>query len=127
MVKMKIEYDAIFWADSFIKKIIIEYDRISVDVFNDLLQKSILIECRNCIGISKFIFVNEIILENIFLNNISAKSNQMYIDVFDEYRNKAYEAEETLESPICELRFLLANGTDFSILCQEVMFNTFGE
>lgn len=117
-----IEYHEIFWGDSTIERTVIEYDKILIAVFNDALQKKINIVCSNCIGISKMFTWDEVIIENVFIENIISSEHPMWIKTYELYGMESYDSEKNLMNPFYELKVVLINGFEFNVVCQEILF-----
>ena len=52
---MEINYNDCYWADSYLQKVEIISDKITITIFNYFLQKKIYIECYQCIGVTEII------------------------------------------------------------------------
>lgn len=121
---MKIDYDNIFWVDSSIEKVTVKYDKIAVKFFNDVLQEYIVADCKNCLGMTRYIACGETIVENVFVNIVSPENNSLYKEANDICkRNFPEEQIEFLNKTYYELRVVLIDKTEFSIVCQELEFN----
>ena len=80
---MNIDYNSIFWGDSTLERITIEQDIVKIVIFNDVLQRDISCYCTDCIGISQVLTWDEVIIENVFINNINVDDvSHPMLDIF---------------------------------------------
>lgn len=117
------QYNEIFWGDSTVEKVMIEYDKAVISVFNDNLQKIIKIVCSNCIGISEMFIWDEVIVENIFIEKVVSKEHTMWKKIYEIYGTESYDDEKNLLKPFFELKVVLINNLEFKVLCQEIAFD----
>lgn len=115
-----IKFNELFWGDSILEKIIIEYDKIIIKVFNDVLQKEILIECSKCIGITSVYTWDETIIENIILNPIVSEQDPMWKKTHEIYGGESFDAEKDLMKIFYEVKIIMINELELNIICQEM-------
>lgn len=111
-----------FWGDSTLEKTEIMYDKISVTVFNDLLQKYIRIECSQCVGMSEIICWDETIIENITVNKLTETSEKLIEKAKHLYNNNHSDYDKPLGNNFLLLNILLINDISFYIICKEIEF-----
>lgn len=117
-----LKYNELFWGDSNIEKITIEYDKIIISIFNDVLQKEVYIECSKCIGMTNIYTWDETIIENILLDSIISEEHPMWGKIYELYGEEAYDSEKNLMHTFYEVKIVLINKLTFSVICQEVKF-----
>ena len=122
VVKIVINYNDCFWGDSTLEKIEIVYDKIVITVYNDALQKNITIECSQCAGMTQFINWDEIIIEDIFLEEIPSQQHQITTIIKQLYGIDSHAWKKSIEGQFFELRILLINEVSFSVICKNVCF-----
>lgn len=120
---MIIDYNNYFWGDSVLEELNIKYDKINITVYNNVLNKNILIECFHCAGITEIISWDENIIENIFVSKMSDSAHPMIASIKQLYGEKTYDSEKSLSGDFYELRVLLINGTDFRVICKDIIFS----
>ena len=76
---MKVE--EISWHDSEIKKIQIEYGKLQLEVFNDALQKTIIIQCCGFVGLTDLWFIEEDTEIYDLIINKSQIANKDFLDL----------------------------------------------
>ena len=116
------KYDEIFWGDSTIEEIGIKYDELTISIFNDILQKKINVICSKCIGISEIFIWDEVIIENIFVQEVVSSEDPMWKKIYELYGNDSYDSEKDIQKPFYELKVVLVNDLEFKVLCQEIEF-----
>lgn len=120
---MILDYNKLFWGDSVLEKIEIEYDNIKIYIFNDVEQKHIIIECEYCAGMTEIITWDEIIIENVYLNEIKNEQHPLIASVKEQYGElDYYEPNKSVYGSYFELRVLLISNLSFSVICKQVTF-----
>ncbi len=115
-----IKHNEIFWGDSTIEQIGIKYDEVTISIFNDLLQKKIDIICSKCIGISEIFIWDEVVIENIFVEEVVSSEHPMWKKTFDLYGAESYDSEKDILQPFYELKVVLINDLELKVLCQGI-------
>lgn len=115
-----IKYNEIFWGDSTIEEIAIKYDKLTISIFNDVLQKKIDIICSKCIGISEMFIWDEVIIENIFIEEVVSSKHPMWKKIYELYGTESYDSEKDILKPFYELKVVLINDLEFKVLCQGI-------
>lgn len=122
VVEIVMNYNDYFWGDSILEKIEVVYDKIVITVYNDVLQKNIIVECSQCAGMTQLINWDENIIENIFLKEIPRKQHPIITKIKELYGVNSYDSEKSIEGRFFELRILLINEVSFSVICKNVSF-----
>ena len=116
------KYNEIFWGDSTLEEIVIKYDKLTISVFNDVLQKKIDIICSKCIGISEMFIWDEVIVENIFIKEVVSWEHPMWKKTYGLYGAESFNSEKDILKPFYELEVVLINDLGFKVLCQGIEF-----
>ncbi len=117
-----IKYNEIFWGDSTIEEISIKYDKLTISIFNDVLQKKFNVICSNCIGISEMFIWDEVIIENIFIEGVVSSEHPMWKRIYELYGSESCDSEKDILKPFYELKIVLINDLVFKVLCQGIEF-----
>ena len=117
-----IKYDEIFWGDSTIEEIDIKYDELTMSIFNDVQQKKINVICSKCIGISEMFIWDEVIIENIFIEEVVLSEHPMWKKIYELYGTGSYDSEKDILKSFYELKVVLINDLEFKVLCQGIEF-----
>lgn len=119
---MMIKYNDIFWGDSTIEKIGIKYDEVIISIFNDAMQKKIDIICSKCLGISEMLIWDEVIIENLFVEEVDSGEHPMWKMAHEMYGIESFDSEKDISKPFYELKLVLINDFEIKVLCQEIEF-----
>ena len=115
------DFDNIDWADSNIHKIEIEYDCATILVFNDTLQKNVLVKCTGFIGLTNLCIWDDQIIDSASVHQILDNDSAPFIqEVLSAYDKDFNYGERWLNTGILELRIKLINNITFSIYCQKI-------
>ena len=123
---MILNFNDIFWGDSTLEKIEIEYNKIVVLIFNDATDQLVKIECEQCIGMTDIIIWDEVIIDNVFLKKFDNQSNPLVKRICDIYKN-TQSVKIELNSGLYELRIVLIEDIEFSIICKKITIKTIDE
>ncbi len=113
---MTYSMDSLFWGDSELKKIEVEYDKITVTVFNDVLQKILFLECRGYAALSEIVLGDEVYIDSIKLfksadTHLTEKANRLY---------ERMSLDDPAGSDFWELHILMVNDAEFHVVCKQV-------
>ncbi len=121
---MILEYNSIFWPDSYLESVTAKYESVRIIIHNSLLDKELYIECSKCAGITQMILWDEVIIDNVYLEEIPQgkhelldKVKEIYPDENDDYGRKY------LTDTFYELKIVLLGDISFSVICQSVTFS----
>lgn len=116
-----IDLNSIFWADSNIEKITIEYNCAQLYVFNSALQRNLRLNCTGFIGLTNLCIWDDQIIEDAEFHQVSEDENTPFLQMlFSAYDKNFNYGERWLNQGILEVRIKLVNGITFSIYCQKV-------
>lgn len=110
----------LLWGDSTLEQVIVEYDKIIVKVFNDIIEKIVCIECLNCIGMTNMYIWDDTIIDSITLNEIAPQGHEIWKKIYEVYGEESYDSNKNLMNTFYELKIRIINDFEFSIICQEV-------
>jgi len=79
------KFESIFWPDSQLVKIQIEYNYAGLVIWNDVLQKHLLVKCSGLAGINNLCIWDDTIIENIYVKNADLSSDSYLQNVFSNY------------------------------------------
>ena len=120
---MEINYNDCYWADSYLQKVEIISDKITITTFNYFLQKKIYIECYQCIGVTEIITWDEVIIENITYSKLHDHANPLIATIENIYGIEPNPALKSIDENFYEVKISLINNTSFSVVCKEVLFH----
>lgn len=114
-------FHGIDWADSSINKIEIEYNCAKLLIFNDSLQKNLVVKCTGFIGMTNLCIWDDQIIDYAEVCTIEEDNSTAFTQMlFSTYDKNANYGERWLNHGILEVRIRLVNDTTFSIYCQSV-------
>ena len=97
-------------------------DELTISIFNDALQKKINVICSKCIGISEIFIWDEVIIENIFIEEVVSSEHPMWKKIHDLYGAQSCDSEKDIQKPFYELKIVLIDDLEFKVLCQGIEF-----
>ena len=115
------EFLEIDWADSDIESIKIEYDRASLVIWNDTLQKNLLVVCTGLAGITNLCIWDDTIIVSANVYPAFETGDDFMNNLYGAY-NKCYDyGGRSLSNGLIELRVKLTNSISFSVYCQRIV------
>ena len=113
-------YD-IDWADSDIEKIEIEYNCATLFVYNDTLQKQLIVKFNGFIGLTNLLIWDDQIIDHAEVQEIQDNNSTPFIQMlFATYDKDFNYGERWLNKGILEVQIHLVNHTFFSLYCQSI-------
>ena len=109
-----------FWPDSELEKVEVDYDLVCIYIHNDMLNKLVTVRCEQCLGIANLVLWDEVIIEKISVNEVSAGDSE-FVDRIKQYYDQAREDVYKRGFGIVynlEIRFV--NGFSFNTYCQGI-------
>lgn len=113
-------FSTINWADSDLENIQIEYDRAVLTVWNDSLQKRLLINCFGLAGITNLCIWDDTIIMKAGVYPVTEPNSDFVRRLYAAYDKDYNYGGRALNSGLLELRIELANYISFSIYCLKV-------
>jgi hypothetical protein len=113
-------FNCIDWADSNIERIIIEYDHAQLEIWNDTLQKKLIVHCTGLVGVTNLCIWDDTIISFANLKSVSDYSDDYLRSVFVAYDKNFDYGGRFLKDGLMELKINLVNDIMFSIYCQKV-------
>ena len=114
-------FQNIDWADSEIAKIEIEYNCAKLFVYNDTLQKNVIVNFAGFIGLTNLCMWDDQIIDYAEVRELkdddSAEFTKMLFSAYNKYTDYG---ERCLGDGIFEVRIRLINQITFSIYCQSI-------
>lgn len=120
MVEILKEINELFWGDSTLEQIVVEHDKITLKVFNDVLKKTVHIECLRCIGMTNLYTWDEIIIHNIVSEEIMSETHEMWRKIYETYGDESYDLNKNLMNTFYKLTIKMIEDFEVSIICQEI-------
>ena len=114
------KFENIFWPDSQLLKIQIEYDHACLWVWNDCLQKKISVECFGLAGVTNLCIWDDTIVENIYVKNADPSSDSYLQNVFSNYDKDFDCGGRILGENILILSVSIINNTVFDLYCKQI-------
>ena len=108
----------IYWHDSQIEKISIEFDKAELLVESD--SKFYLITCTGLIGLTNLCFWDDTILWDMWVENADTSQDVFLQDVFTNYNKKIDYGGRTLEDDILVLVAHIINNIPAKIYCKKI-------
>lgn len=117
---------SIDWSDSNIEKIEIEYNCATLFVFNDTLQKQLIVKLNGFIGLTNLLIWDDQIIDHVEVHEIQDNNPSPFIQMlFAAYDKDFNYGERWLNNGILEIQIHLVNHTFFTLYCQSIDI-TFG-
>ncbi len=108
------------WADSTVKEIRIEGDRVDITVFHSARQMTVHIFCSQCVGISQALIWDEIILEDIIL--MAASSREPLIQLMRQlYGNMDCDSSKSPQDEFYKLSLKFLDVPAIDIICKNIV------
>lgn len=109
----------LFWPDSILLSIEMEYDALCILIHNEVLKKKLRIRCSGVVGVSSIVLWDDIIINNIFQSTIEESDTflQKLIQVYGKYTDCG---GRSLSDVHHKLNIELVSGFSFSVYCQDV-------
>ncbi len=115
------EFNNIDWADSNIDRIEIEYDRAKLFVFNDTLQKQLIVKFNGFIGMTNLLIWDDQIIDYAEVHEVQDDNTTPFIQMlFATYDKDFNYGERWLNRGVLEVQIRLINHTTFSLYCQSI-------
>lgn len=112
-------YD-IDWADSDLENICIEYDRATLVIWNDALQKRMLINCSGLAGLTNLCIWDDTIIMNAQVLPVANSNNDFIRSLYAAYDKNNDFGGRSLSSGLLELKIELSNYISFSVYCLKI-------
>ena len=114
------KFENLYWPDSQLTTIQIEYDRANLVIWNDALQERLCVECSGFAGITNLCIWDDTIIMSANVYPVCDADNEFLSNLYTAYsKNKDYGGR-SLSSGLLELRIELANYISFSVYCQKI-------
>ena len=121
------DFSNVIWADSNLEKIIVEYDRVVLEIWSDILQSRLLIKCSGLAGITDLCIWDDTIISEAQVRNISSPINSFTEKLFSIYEKDENYGGRSLNEGLLELQISLVNNTTFCIYCLKIDFEDIGK
>ena len=114
------KFENLYWPDSQLTTIQIEYDRANLVIWNDALQKRLSVECSGFAGITNLCIWDDTIILNANVYQVCDPHNEFLRNLYTAYSKDKDYGGRSLSSGLLELRIELVNYIPFSVYCQKI-------
>ncbi len=114
------KFENIYWPDSQLIKIQIQYDHASLLIYNDALQKKLLIECFGLAGVTNLCIWDDMIIMEAQVSPADNTNTDFMRKMYTAYDRNADYGGRSLSNGMQELRMKLENHIAFSVFCQKI-------
>ena len=114
------KFESIYWPDSQLIKIQIQYDHASLLIYNDALQKKLLIECFGLAGVTNLCIWDDMIIMEAQVSPADNTNTDFMRKMYTAYDRNADYGGRSLSNGMQELRMKLENHIAFSVFCQKI-------
>lgn len=121
------KFESIFWPDSQLVKIQIEYNYAGLVIWNDVLQKHLLVKCSGFAGINNLCIWDDTIILNANVYPVGDVDNDFVRNLYKAYDRDVDYGGRVLSSGLLELRIELVNYISFSVYCQKIDVVEYGD
>lgn len=113
-------FESIYWPDSQLIKIQIQYDYASLLIYNDTLQKHLLVECSGLAGVTNLCIWDDMIIMKAKIYSADNTNTDFMRNMYAAYDKYADYGGRSLSNGMQELRIELENHIVFSVYCQNI-------
>ena len=114
------KFESIYWPDSQLIRIHIQYDYAGLLVYNDTLQKQLLIECTGLAGVTNLCIWDDMIIMEARIFPTDETNTAFIRNMYTAYDKSADYGGRSLSNGMKELRIELENHIPFSVYCQKI-------
>lgn len=114
------KFENMYWPDSQLIKIQIQYDHASLLIYNDSLQKKILIVCSGLAGITNLCIWDDMIIMEAKIHPADNANTEFMRKMYTTYDKNTDYGGRSLSDGMQELRMELENHIVFSVFCQKI-------
>ena len=115
-----IKFAEIDWADSSIKSILLEYDKATLKIWNDALQKYLRVECSGLAGITNLCIWDDTIIFDSEIYPVDHVNSDFLKNLFVAYDKDFDYGGRSLSDGLIEWRVELVNNISFSLYCLRI-------
>lgn len=114
------KFESIYWPDSQLIKIQIQYNYASLLIYNDALQKKLLIECSGLAGVTNLCIWDDMIIMEAQVSPADNTNTDFMRNMYTVYDRNADYGGRLLSNGMQELRMEFENHIAFSVFCQKI-------
>lgn len=108
------------WADSNIEYINIEYNKATVLIWNEILQKRFSVHCLGLVGLTDLCIWDDTIITNAAVYPHFDSDNDFLRNLYMAYDKNYNYGGRSLSEGVLEMRVELVNHISFSIYCLRI-------
>lgn len=117
---VEMDFMKIDWADSDLERINLEYDRATLIIRNDALQKRLSVVCSGFAGMTNLCIWDDTIILSAGIHPVCNTDNDFLRNLYTAYSKTGDYGGRSLSDGLLELRIMLANQISFSVYCQSI-------
>ena len=119
------KFSDLFWPDSELEKVEIEYDLAKLTLWNDASSKRFTVVCSKLAGIANLCIWEDMTIEECNLNRVTyedlANTQDGFLyEFYAAHNGIPYFGGKRIEDGITVLSFKLTNGIWFRVYCQQI-------
>ena len=114
------KFENIYWPDSQLIRIQIEYNQANLIIWNDALQKQILVKCFCFAGITNLCIWDDTIIMDAQVYPVYDSDNEFVRNLYTAYSKDIDYGGRSLSCGLLELKIELVNYIAFSVYCQKI-------
>ena len=115
-----IDFMTIGWADSDLERVVVEYDKATLTIWNDMLSKRMDVKCFGLAGITNLCVWDDTFILKANVRPASDIDNEFLRSLYAAYDKDYDDDGRSLSSGLIELRIELTNHIPFSVYCQRI-------
>ena len=108
------------WADSDLEKIQIEYDQATLIIWNDSVQKQLMVSCYGLAGITSLCIWDDTIILDVRVSSVTDENSEFVRELYSKYEKNYDYGGRSLSDGLLELQIELTNNTSFSVYCLSI-------
>ena len=116
----EMRFESVYWPDSQLIRIQIQYDYAGLLIYNDTLQKHLMINCSGFAGITNLCIWDDMIIMNAKIYPADNTHTGFMRNMYMAYDKNADYGGRSLSNGMQELRIELENHITFSVFCQNI-------
>lgn len=114
------KFENYFWPDSQLEKMQIEYDHASLVIWNDVLERELVVECYGLAGITNLCIWDDTIIWSAEVRPVCNSEDAFVRNLYTAYDKNYDYGGRFLSNGLLELRIELVNHIAFSVYCQRI-------
>lgn len=113
-------FSSFCWADSDLEKIQIEFDHAALTIWNNVLQKRLIVHCWGLAGITNLCIWDDTTIINSEIAPVTHQRDIFVQNLFAAYKANYNYGGRSLDTGLLALRIELSNHIQFIVYCQSI-------